>query len=393
VRNDPRRLILFGVFTSIAALILVFVLYQIRSVLLLTYVSALLAMGISPLVRIIERRHWLPIGSRLPRWLAILIIYAGILIVIALIGVIVFPPLIQQAEELWRSLPERIEQLQSQLVRIGILPRPITLGEAVKQAPAAGGATAVTTIIGAVRNVLGGVFGIITLLLLTFYMLVESQQIFRFFVRLFPARNRRRVTAVLETVVSRVSAWLGGQLLLAAIIGATSAIGLGLMGVPFFYVLALIAAVGEMIPMVGPILSAIPAILVAATVSPGLAVAVAVFFILQQQLENTVLVPKIMGRQVGLTAVTVIVALGAGSQLLGIAGAILSVPTAAIIQVLVQELLDQGSGSETASRTADDVDTARAIKPATSAGQRQERPPAKDIDGESGPAGPRTRDV
>ncbi len=119
----------------------------------------------------------------------------------------------------------------------------------------------------------------------------------------------------------------------------TSAIGLGLMGVPYFYVLALISAIGEMIPMVGPILAAIPAILVAATVSPGLALGVAVFFIIQQQLENSVLVPKIMGRQVGLSAVTVIIALGIGSELLGVVGAILSVPTAAIVQVLFEELV------------------------------------------------------
>jgi predicted PurR-regulated permease PerM len=111
------------------------------------------------------------------------------------------------------------------------------------------------------------------------------------------------------------------------------------MGVPYFYVLALISAVGEMIPMVGPILAAIPAILVAATVSPGLAIGVAIFFIAQQQLENTILVPKLMGRQVGLSAVTVIIALGVGSQLLGIVGAILSVPTAAILQVLFEELV------------------------------------------------------
>jgi predicted PurR-regulated permease PerM len=137
----------------------------------------------------------------------------------------------------------------------------------------------------------------------------------------------------------KVSAWLGGQLILSLIIGLTSAIGLWIMGVPYFYVLALISAIGEMIPMVGPILAAIPAILVAVTVSPGLALGVAVFFIVQQQLDNTVLVPKIMGRQVGLSAVNVIIALGIGSQLLGVVGAILSVPTAAIVQVLFEELV------------------------------------------------------
>jgi predicted PurR-regulated permease PerM len=337
--NDPRRLIVFGVLTSVAAIVFLLLLYQVRGILLLAYVSALFAMGISPLVQMIERRRLLPIGPRLPRWLAILIIYAAIIGAIVIIGLIVIPPLVDQAEELWRTLPAKVDQAQAQLVRLGILRRPITLGEAVQQTPASGGTTAVTTIFGAVRNVLGGVFGVITLVLLTFYMLVDSQQIFTFFVRLFPRRERARVTTILGTVTSKVSAWLGGQLLLALIIGLTSAIGLGLMGIPYFYVLALISAVGEMIPMVGPILSAIPAILVAASVSPGLAAGVAVFFIVQQQVENTVLVPKIMGRQVGLSAVTVIIALGVGSQLLGVVGAILSVPTAAIIQVLVQELI------------------------------------------------------
>ncbi len=94
------------------------VLYQVRSVLLLAYVSGLFAMGISPLVQMIERQRLIPIGARLPRWLAILIIYAVILGAIVLIGASVIPPLVEQAEELWRTLPERIEQAQAALVRI-----------------------------------------------------------------------------------------------------------------------------------------------------------------------------------------------------------------------------------------------------------------------------------
>ena len=135
------------------------------------------------------------------------------------------------------------------------------------------------------------------------------------------------------------SAWLGGQVLLGFLIGLTSAIGLAVLGVPYFFVLAVICGIGEMIPMVGPLLSAIPAVAVAFTVSPGLALAVAVFFFLQQALENNVLVPRVMGQQVGLSAVTVIIALSIGSELLGLVGALLAVPTAAIIQVLVEELL------------------------------------------------------
>jgi predicted PurR-regulated permease PerM len=338
-RHDPRRLIVFGVGAAIGGLLLAWLIYQVRDTLITIYISALFAMGISPLVWVIERQRVIPIGPRLPRWLAILVVYATVLGAIIAIGMALIPPLIVEAEELRESLPERIQEAQEALVRMGILRQPITLGEAVRQAPAAGSATAFATIFGAIRNVVGGIFGVISVLLLTFYMLVESREIRSFFVRLFPIRHRRRVADISDTVTHKVSAWLGGQLMLSLIIGTTTAIGLWVMGVPYVSVLALISAVGEMIPMVGPILAAMPAILVAVTVSPGLAVAVVIFFILQQQLENTVLVPRIMGRQVGLSAVNVIIALGIGSQLLGVVGAILSVPTAAIVQVLFDELV------------------------------------------------------
>ena len=339
--DDPRRLIVFAIVTSVAAVLLLWMLFLIRNTLIIVYISAVFAIGIAPLVRMIERQRAIPIGTRVPRWSAILIIYGTTIGALVGIGMAVVPPLIDQAQELWLALPEKIEQGQAFLVRIGVLDEPISLSTAVQQAPAAaGGATDVAaTIFGYLRNVVGGLFGLITILLLTFYMLVESREIFSFFVRLFPVRQRAKVAGISNTVTQKVSAWLGGQLLLSAIIGVTSAVALWAMGVPYFYVLALISAVGELIPMVGPILSAIPALLVAATVSPGLALGVLVFFVAQQQFENTVLVPKIMGRQVGLSAVTVIIALGVGSQLLGVVGAILSVPTAAIIQVLFDELV------------------------------------------------------
>ena len=112
------------------------------------------------------------------------------------------------------------------------------------------------------------------------------------------------------------------------------------MSIPFFYVLALISGVGELIPVVGPVLTAIPAILIAATVSLKKVLLVIIFFIVQQQFENHVLVPKVMQRQVGVSPVTVIVALLIGGKLLGIVGAILAVPTAAILLVVITEVLE-----------------------------------------------------
>ena len=107
--------------------------------------------------------------------------------------------------------------------------------------------------------------------------------------------------------------------------------------------LALVAAIGEMIPIVGPILSAVPATAVALSVSPTLALGVIVFFVAQQQLENHLLVPKIMQRQVGISPVFVIIALLIGGSLLGVMGAILAVPTAAILQVLLEETLSEST--------------------------------------------------
>jgi predicted PurR-regulated permease PerM len=196
-------------------------------------------------------------------------------------------------------------------------------------------------VLAAIGNVAGGIFGVVNILILTFYMLVDSWSLREQAMHLFPRKHRARVDAASREAMMKVSAWLGGQLLLAGVIGATSAVGLWALGIPFFYVLALISGVGEMIPVVGPILSAIPAIAVASTVSMQAVVFVVIFFFLQQQLENHILVPKIMSRQVGVSPVTVIVALLIGGSLLGIVGALLAVPTAAILQVVAAELISE----------------------------------------------------
>jgi predicted PurR-regulated permease PerM len=151
--------------------------------------------------------------------------------------------------------------------------------------------------------------------------------------------SRARVSRIAKHVTEKVGAWLAGQFLLAAVIGSTATLAYWLIGLPYFYVLGLVAAVGELIPVVGPILAAIPAILIGATVSAQTAFITAGFCWAQQFTENNLLVPRIMGRQVGVSPVTIMVALLIGSSLLGFVGAILAVPSAAIVQVLVQEFM------------------------------------------------------
>ena len=334
--EDPRALIRYALAGLALTVILLWTAYLARKVLLIIYVAALVAIGLSPLVTAIERRENAITGNRIPRWLAILAIYLLIIGTLVGIGMLVFPPLVSQARDLWQQVPELLHRGQQVLIDWGILTREISVREAVEKAP--GGGDAVEALVRGLWGVVGGILGLLTILILAFYFLLDSALIVNTFVRLFPQGERRRVGDAFVRVTTKLSAWLGGQLFLAGIIGSTAALGLWLMGVPYFYVLALIAAVGELIPIVGPLLASIPAIAVAATVSPPLALGVAIFFLAQQQVENHVLVPKVMSRQVGVTAPIVIISLMLGGSLMGVVGAILAVPTAAILHVVFAEL-------------------------------------------------------
>jgi predicted PurR-regulated permease PerM len=328
--SDPRSLIRYACVALAITVVTLWTLYLVRGPLLTIYVSALFATGLAPLVQTIERQRIRVIShKRLPRPAAILVIYAAVIGALAALVAAVVPPMIEQLEQFWQQLPTYIEQAQLKLASWGRIAPEASVQEIVKQAPSGSG-NIVGVVLSTAWGFVGGLFGLVSILLLTFYFLVESSDIFDLFVRLFPAEHRARVHEVSARVGDKISAWLGGQLLLGLIIGSMSALG--------FFVLGVIAGIGEMIPMVGPLLSAVPAVGVALTVSPGLALGVAGYCLALQMVENNVLVPKVMGQTVGLSAVTVIVALAIGSELLGFVGALLAVPTAAIVQVLVEEL-------------------------------------------------------
>jgi predicted PurR-regulated permease PerM len=341
--RDPRALIRYALVGAALTIALLWATYLVRDALLLIYIATLVAIGFGPIVTAIERRR-LAGRHRLPRWGAILVIYLILIGSLVAIGIMIVPPLVEQARDFWTELPSLLRRGQQWLIDRGLLAQQISPREALEQT-AGGGTDAVGRIVGAIWGFFGGLFGLLTILILAFYFLVDSDSIVRTFVRLFPRAERRRVEDACRRVSTKVSAWLAGQLFLAGVIGASAAIGLWLLGVPYFYVLALIAAIGEMIPVVGPILAAVPAVAVALSVSPSTALFVGLFFLVQQQFENHVLVPKVMERQVGVSAVVVIIALLIGGSLLGIVGAILAVPTAAILHVLFQELAPEASSS------------------------------------------------
>ena len=318
--------------------LLIALLWATRDALILIYISALIAMGLSPVVKLIERPHRSGTRRRVPRWLAILAIYIVVVGVFVFVGLLVIPPLISQASSLWARLPGEFNRLQNFLINHKLLSHEVTLEQAVQNAPSGSGGNAVGTVLVAISSVIGGLFGLITILILTFYLLLEASSMFDYLVRFVPLGRRGDVALAARQGVAKVSAWLRAQFILAGVMGTFAAVGLGLMNVPYFYVIALIAAVGETIPVVGPIIGGLAAVAVAITVSPKLALMVGVYFLVLHQLEANILVPKIMERSVGVSPVAVMIALLIGGSLMGIVGAILAVPTAALISVIVEEL-------------------------------------------------------
>ena len=333
---ERNRVIARTVVMSLSGIILVLVAYQLREVLLTLYVSGLLAIGLSPVVRRIERNRATPRRRRVPRWLAILSIYVAFLLAVALVLALTLPPLIAQAQQLAADMPTYMNQMLRWLGERGLVRRGVQWTSLLPNLQAPG--AVLSNVFGALQSVIGVIGAMVTVLVLPFYLLLESQSIHGFFLNFVRPENRARADRIARAVTIKVGAWLSGQLLLAAIIGSTATLGYWLIGVPYFYVLGLLAAVGEMIPVVGPVIAAIPAVLLGWTVSPQTALIVVAYTWAQQFVENNLLVPRIMERQVGVSPTTIIVALLVGSTLLGLVGAILAVPTAAILQVIIQEL-------------------------------------------------------
>jgi predicted PurR-regulated permease PerM len=343
-----RRRMLWTIAMSLGGVVLLWGLYLIRDVLIAVYLSAVLAFGMHPIVSWIERLPLVRHGRRhVPRWIAILVIYVAVLAVITGILAIALPPFIAQARELWMKPPAFADRTQAWLVANHIIKHKLTMTDVIANTPSAD--VAMTSLFGALQSAIGGFFGVLTIPLLAFFMLADANALHDTVLEFFDEDGREQVSRVIHNVTAKVGAWLAGQLLLAAVITAISAIAFYLLGVPYFYVLALICGVGELVPMIGPMIAMIPAVIVASSAGFDRAVFVTLYLSIQQFLENHFVIPKLMQRRVGVSPVAVLVALLAGASLAGVAGALVGVPTAAIVQILLNEYLEGRNRSRTST--------------------------------------------
>lgn len=323
--DNHRSDILFAT----AVVLLLAVAWQIRDVLLLIYVSALFAVVIGPTVDVIRKAH---IGKwHAGRGLAVLILIVGIAFLFSLLAIFIAPPIYRDLHSFSQDLPSRAHQL---VERIKSLPFGDRVNIASIQEHAAevvGGA------FGIFGKVAGGVFGLFSWLLLTAYFIVDGERAVRWGLSLFPAKSQPRLRSTLERAESRVSRWLLGQLMLMLILGVTSSIVFALLHVKYPLALGVLCGIANIVPIAGPILSVGLATIVAAFDSWNKAAGVLIFYLVYQQVENAFLTPKIMKSTVDLPALAVIIALTIGGALVGIVGALVAVPTAALVAVLIDE--------------------------------------------------------
>ena len=320
-------------FSLFLVLVSVYILIKVQLVVVLVILAILFATIIERPVMALHRR-------RIPRPLSILAVYVMIIGGIVLAGLLVAPTVASEADNFREEAPAQLRDLKLdwQLSGNAVLKGPgvNVLNRILDEIDKPSSPSSEVTV-GIVTGVGGGVVGLITVLVMAFYYLTEKALLRRIIMNQIKPSARERVERVWDQVEAQVGRWLRGQLTLCLIIGSLSFIGYGTMGVRFWPLLGLWAGITEIIPIVGPWLGGIPAVAIAATQSWDKALMVAIFVIMLQFLENTVLVPRVMRGAVGLSALTVFVAILAGTQYLGVLGALLAIPIAAAIQVIVSE--------------------------------------------------------
>ena len=318
--------------------------YYVRDVLMLIYVSALFAVVLSPAIGLIQK-------MRLYTWRAgrgFAIIFLILIIVLAgtLFAVFALPPVYRDARAFSAEWPRHMAELTDGLKR---LPFAAKFDAAAFQKYAAeivGGAG------GLFLNLAGGIFGLFTAVILTAYLIIDGDRTFHWTVSLFPLDQQDRLAATLLRARARMRNWLLGQTLLMLTLGVSSLLVYWLLDLKYFYLLAMFAGIANIVPIAGPISAVVLASVVAVLDSPEKLVGVLVFFAIYFQIESAFLSPRIMRHTLNLSPLAVIIALALGGALAGVVGALVSVPTAALVMVFVDEYLVKRKPADDAVKVA-----------------------------------------
>jgi predicted PurR-regulated permease PerM len=304
-------------------------------VLVLVFIAILLASALEPIVGLLRDR--LPLG----RGATILVVYVTFFVTVVGLAFIVVPAAIAQGQDIVTGLPSTLESIKSWAATV----EPAILGDTITrltdsaakvfEAPPAPNPDQVVEV---GTKAAEAAIALATLLTLVFFWLLEHARLQRYLLAYFPADNRPGARDIWNEVETRLGLWVRGQLTLMGTMGVATGTAYFLLGVPGALLLGLIAAITEAIPIVGPLLGAIPAILVASTVSPELALIVAGVYVVIQLIEGSVLVPLVMRNTIGISPLLVMLSLLVGAAVGGLLGALLAVPIVASAEIILSQL-------------------------------------------------------
>lgn len=305
----------------------------ISQVLVIVFVALVFAAAIDPWITRLERMG-------MARGWAMTIIFVSAMALMSLIVILFVPLVVDQLGKFTQAFPKLYERVFSlyqnnqdsvalDTIQKGLQNLNSALSDVTKG------------VFSSVFGFFGGLVSVISVLVLTFYLTLEEKGMKRIAVDLAPAKYRPYLIQLFNRIEDRLGDWLRGQLILGLIIGTLTLIGLLAFKVEFAVVLALIAGLTELIPIIGPFIGAIPAVIVAFSQDPVLALIVMGLYIVIQQLENNLIVPRVMSKATGLNPVIVIVSILVGGKVAGITGVILAVPTMIIITTFLEDFLEE----------------------------------------------------
>jgi predicted PurR-regulated permease PerM len=323
--------IVFGFGLALAA----WVAWMVRDVLFLLYVSALFAVVLTPLVQAVS-------AVKIGRWrpfkgigvLVLLVAAAGGLV---LFGFLALPPVISDLQSFGQELPTRLPAILAQVKKLGILEGPQAAAISAKAQDMV--SNAATYLLYSMKDWAGKLFDVVMGIVLTIYFILEGDQAYAWFLAFLPPGQRGRLDGALRRAETRMGRWLVGQGSLMLILGVASTIVYVGFNVRYAYALGFLTGLLNIIPVVGAAVCVGLALLVAAIDSWGRVIAVAVFYLIYLNVENSFLTPRIMKSSVNLPGWAILVALLIGSALEGVLGAMVSVPTAVLVAVLLDEYL------------------------------------------------------
>jgi len=319
----------------VGVLLALWFLYFIRDIIAIAFVALIFSSIIDPLADWFEVR-------RVPRSVAVLILYVILFSIFGLIIGVLVPPLVGEI----RDLASNFSVVWDRLVSGAVLFREYSVQSGFSENVEEGLSTlqsALTKAVGGVFSTIVGIFGGVVsfavILVLTFYMVVQEDGMKKMFRVLVPDHYQSFISGILGKIQRKITAWVKGQLLLSLIIGIMVYLGLSIIGINYALVLGMFAAIMELVPYAGPFLGGVVAVFFALSQSTTKAFLVVILFIIIQQLENNILVPKVMQRAVGLNPIISILALIIGAKVAGIAGALFAIPVATALDLLVREVL------------------------------------------------------